>query len=224
MTTGKNTKGNTKRGDSQANAHNPGLMALESRVLFSAGALAPDVPEAPIDNAAAIEASIAPGESHAVINPDSMRPAANNFRGCIPINRCFSPQDATWDQATGETVGSNTNSLFNIFNELNLAGDEPRDIAASVRVVNPDSMKPAGNPEGSNPTPHPMPVPGLSDYLSKRRLEHGPGPHDSTLGSTGVINPDSMRPVDNPEGSNPTPHPMPVPGLSDYLSKRRAGW
>ncbi len=31
------------------------------------------------------------------------------------------------------------------------------------------------NPEGSNPTPHPMPVPELSDSVSKHRLEHGPG-------------------------------------------------
>jgi hypothetical protein len=31
------------------------------------------------------------------------------------------------------------------------------------------------NPESSNPTPHPMPVPELSDSVSKHRLEHSPG-------------------------------------------------
>jgi hypothetical protein len=34
------------------------------------------------------------------------------------------------------------------------------------------------NPEGSNPTPHPMPVPEFSDFVSKHRLEHGPGMYD----------------------------------------------
>ena len=181
-------------------------------------------------------------DSVMVINPDSMRPTANSFRGCLPTDPC---------QLRGQTIGK-ADSFFDIFTELSRVGDEPRDIVGSAQVVNPDSMRPADNPEGSNPTPHPMPVPELSDSVSKRRLEHGPGLANSVLdsvmvinpdsmrpidaqwigispiptptpggGSVMVLNPDSMRPADNPEGSNPTPHPMPVPELSDSVSKRR---
>jgi hypothetical protein len=50
---------------------------------------------------------------------------------------------------------------------------------------------------GSNPTPHPMPVPGRFQEGLGNQLEHGPGLHDS---------------VHCLVGSNPTPHPMPVPG------------
>ncbi len=89
MATGKNTKRKTNNGGSQSNVQNHGLMALESRVLFSAAALVSDVPEPVNDDAAAIEASLMPGESHSIINPDSMRPIANSFRGCVPTDPCF---------------------------------------------------------------------------------------------------------------------------------------
>ena len=49
----------------------------------------------------------------------------------------------------------------------------------SVMVVNPDSMRPVFGRSDSNPTPHPMPVPELSDSVSMRHLEHGPGLHDT---------------------------------------------
>jgi len=79
MATGKNTKGKANNGGSQANVQHDGLMTLESRVLFSAVPLVSELalPEPSNDGAAAIEAVRLPGESHSVINPDSMRPVDN---------------------------------------------------------------------------------------------------------------------------------------------------
>jgi hypothetical protein len=173
MATGKNTKGKANGGGSRAHARYSGLMALESRVLFSAAALVSDVPEPVNDAAAAIEASLVPGESHSIINPQ--------FKG----------------RGDGQRIGIS-----------------PIPGGGSVMVVNPNSVRPADNPEGSNPTPHPMPVPEFSDIeleiyngfftqagssaelTSGRSLEHGPGLHNSVPDSVRIINPDLMRPAD----------------------------
>jgi hypothetical protein len=203
MATDKNTKGKATHGSSQARTRQNGLMALESRVLFSAATLVSDIPQPVNDAAAAIEASqLTPVEDSDVETyADSMRPS-NEPEVYIKIGDLKGNIDNVMSQGPGSVP-------------------TPTPGGGSVMVLNPDSMFPTGKPEGSNPTPHPMPVPELSDSVSKRRLEHGPGLHDSVLDLVGVINPDSMFPADEPEGSNPTPHPMPVPELSDSVSKRR---
>jgi len=223
MTTDKNTKGKATHGSSQARTCQNGLMALESRVLFSAAALVGELPGSQSANSnAAIEAALLPGESHSIINPDSMRPAdaqrstgsatdpgADMVRGSnwnvpeldsdLVINPdSMRPADAQRFTGSATDPGADTVRGSN-WNVPDLD---------SVQVINPDSMLPAepdggDEPEGSNPTPHPMPVPELfdlpdaGDYLFKNRLEHGPGLHDSILDSVEVVNPDSMRPIAN---------------------------
>ena len=93
-----------------------------------------------------------------VINPDSMRPAVNSFRGCVPTDPCsmlLTPvEDSDVAALSGQTIGE-ADSFFDIFTELSRVGDEPRDIVDSAQVVNPDSMRPADEPEGFNPQPYP---------------------------------------------------------------------
>ena len=194
MAAGKNKKGKTNNGGSQANVQHHGLMALESRVLFSAAALVSDVPEPVNDAAAAIEVSqLTPVEDSDVetyavmgINPDSMRPS-DESEGFIKLGDI---KGEAWTAPNADTVSHAMNQGPDLV-------PTPTPGGGSVMVINPDSMFPADEPEGSNPTPHPMPVPELSDSVSKRRLEHGPGLHDSVLDLVGMINPDSMRPTAN---------------------------
>ncbi|MAG17012.1 MAG: hypothetical protein CMJ21_02980, partial [Phycisphaerae bacterium] len=178
MAAGKNKKGKTNNGGSQANVQHHGLMALESRVLFSAAALVSDVPEPVNDAAAAIEVSqLTPVEDSDVetyavmgINPDSMRPS-DESEGFIKLGDI---KGEAWTAPNADTVSHAMNQGPDLV-------PTPTPGGGSVMVINPDSMFPADEPEGSNPTPHPMPVPELSDSVSKRRLEHGPGLHDSVL-------------------------------------------
>ena len=109
MATDKNKTGNAGSDGSHARTRSNGLEALESRVLFSAAALGPELPvsEPVNDGAAAIEASLVPGE-RLDTNPKI--------------------------DGIGENVLPTTSSR------------------ATSEHINAD------DPEGSNPTPHPMPV------------------------------------------------------------------
>jgi len=233
MATDKTTKGKDSGGGCRTHARNSGLMALESRVLFSAAPLVGDLPgpESANDGTPAIEASLFPGDK-----PGVDLGQINNLVPTPPVPGLV---------PTPEKHITHHQSKDAHLNPIALKKH-------THSIINPDSMRPADTPEGSNPTPHPMPVPELSDSVSKRRLEHGPGLHDSVFdsvmvinpdsmrptdaqwigispiptptpggGSVMVLNPDSMRPIDTPEGSNPTPHPMPVPELSDSVSRNR---
>ena len=53
--------------------------------------------------------------------------------------------------------GNQMDSFFDVFTELSIAEE----------------------PQGSNPTPHPLPVPEFLDACFKDQLEHGPGPHET---------------------------------------------
>ena len=124
MATDKNKTGNAGSYGSHARTWSNGLEALESRRLFSAAALVPDVPEPVNDAAAAIEASLVPGER---LDPTEQQSARDKIIGLTSF------------RATTEHIN-------------------------------------ADDPEGSNPTPHPMPVPEyISDRFPKHQLEHGPG-------------------------------------------------
>ena len=266
MATDKTTKDQDSGGGCRPHARYSGLMALESRLLFSAAPLVGDLPgpESANDGAPAIEASLLPDNKPGVdlgqINNLVPTPPVP---GLVPTPEKHLTHHQSKDAHLNQVaLKKHTHAIINP--QFKGRGDgqrigispiptpTPGGGGGSVMVVNPDSMRPADNPEGSNPTPHPMPVPELSDSVSKRRLEHGPGLANSVLdsvmvinpdsmrpidaqwigispiptptpggGSVMVLNPDSMRPADNPEGSNPTPHPMPVPELSDSVSKRR---
>jgi len=198
MATGKNTKGKANGGGSRAHARYSGLMALESRVLFSAAPLMADLPglESAHDGAPAIEASLLPGDKFGVglgqINglvPTPPGEAENQVPGLVPTPE----KHLTHHQSKGAHLNQfapkkHTHSIINP-DSMRPVDDPiltPGIGQFAFRGLNPIQgsvimTTPAGGdePEGSNPTPHPMPVSELSDSVSKRRLEHGPGLHDA---------------------------------------------
>ena len=114
MATDKNKTGNVGSYGSHTRTRSNGLEALESRLLFSAAALVPNVPEPVNDAATAIEASLVP--------------------------------DGPGDNGLGITEDG-----------IGWIALPPTSSHATTEHINAD------DPEGSNPTPHPMPVPELSE-------------------------------------------------------------
>ena len=114
-----------------------------------------------------------------------------------------------------------------------LAGSKPADGgAAAIEVTLLPGEKLGADPGQTNglvPTPPgeaENQVPGLVPTPEKHLTDHQPkGTHLNQFASKGhthsIIDPDLMRPTDNPEGSNTTAHPMPVSALSDSVSNHR---
>ena len=111
----------------------------------------------------------------------------------LPIGNDIAPIDEAVEEGIGtqpEVTVSVAPSRPNLF-----ALQRGADHSAKVMVVKLDSMRHTDDPTGSNPTPHPMPVPWLVDASFKDQLEQRPGMHDSVVEKVMGIQPDSMRPA-----------------------------